>query len=93
MFLCFYVKKIVPVDMALAPHMLLSALRTVTYARGAGKVGFSRTDRLHRIGWKRFAPVLGKTTIVHKYDRAQNPTFAPYLRTSFSVLESYSSLL
>jgi hypothetical protein len=25
--------------------------------------------------------------------RAQNPTFAPYLRTSFSALESYSSLL
>ncbi len=25
--------------------------------------------------------------------RAQNPTFAPYLRTSFSALESYSSFL
>ncbi len=25
--------------------------------------------------------------------RAQNPTFSPYLRTSFSALESYSSLL
>ncbi len=33
--------------MILAPHIVLYALRTVTYARGAGKVGFSRTDRLH----------------------------------------------
>jgi hypothetical protein len=35
--------------MILAPHIVLSALRTVTYARGAGKVGFFRTDRLHRL--------------------------------------------
>jgi hypothetical protein len=35
--------------MILAPHIVLYALRTVTYARGASKVGFSRTDRLHRL--------------------------------------------
>ncbi len=51
----------------LAPHIVLCTLSThcdVTYARGNSKVGFSRTDRLHRIGWKRFAPALGKTTLI-----------------------------
>ncbi len=32
--------------MILAPHIVLCALRTVTYARGTGKVVFFRTDRL-----------------------------------------------
>ena len=50
-------------SMILAPHIVLGALRTVTYARGAGKVGFSRMNRLHQIGQKQFAPVLGKTTL------------------------------
>jgi hypothetical protein len=35
--------------MILAPHIVLCALHTVTYARGASKVGFSRTDRLHQL--------------------------------------------
>ncbi len=30
-------------------HIVLSVLCTVTYARGAGKVDFSRMDRLHRL--------------------------------------------
>jgi hypothetical protein len=44
-------------SMILAPHIVLCALRTtlyVTYLRpwryiGGSKVGFSRTDRLHRL--------------------------------------------
>jgi hypothetical protein len=38
--------------MILAPHIVLCALRTVTHAMplaGDSKVGFSRTDRLHRL--------------------------------------------
>ncbi len=36
----------------------------MTYDRGDGKVGFFRTDRIHRLWRKRFAPVLGKTTLL-----------------------------
>ncbi len=32
-------------SMILAPHVVLCALRTVTYARGAGKVGFTWRNR------------------------------------------------
>jgi hypothetical protein len=51
-------------SMILAPHVVLCILRTVTYARGATKVGFSMTDRFHRIELKRFAPALPKTTLL-----------------------------
>jgi hypothetical protein len=35
--------------MIVAPHIVLCALHTVTYARGATKVGFPMTDRLHQL--------------------------------------------
>jgi hypothetical protein len=51
--------------MILAPHIVLCALRTVTYAHGASWF-FQDGQTPPAIGRKRFAPAFGKTTQLEK---------------------------
>jgi hypothetical protein len=80
--------------------LLECALGCALLAHFASKVQSSQAKCALKIGVRRPSAHLKASqtdfatcTLPKCASRAQNPTFAPYLRTLFSALESYSSLL